>query len=83
MKGLVYLVLGVSAVVVLGMVLKNKEYFVPEFLEQSGVKRTHETKDSSHEQRTNHALPQSKFAYPSDGVETPFRVNQFNAFVVA
>ena len=28
MKGLVYLVLGVSAVVVLAMVLKNKEYFV-------------------------------------------------------
>jgi len=83
MKGLAYLVLGVATIVVLGIVLKNKEYFVPEFLEQSGVKRTHQTKDSSYEQRTNHVLPQSKFAYPSDGVETPFRVNQFNAFVVA
>ena len=23
----------------------------------------------------------AKFSYPTDGVETPFRVNQFNAFV--
>lgn len=61
---------------------KTKETFVPEFLDQSSVKRTAETSSSSYAQTTNHmaATP-----YPQDpiaGVETPFRVNMFNSFMV-
>lgn len=61
---------------------KTKETFVPEFLDQSGVKKTAETASSSYVQQTNH-MPAS--TYPQDpvaGVETPFRVNMFTSFMV-
>ena len=60
---------------------RYSEPFVPEFLEQSGVKRTADTKHSSYEQRTNHMVPTPGPAVPVDGVESPFRVNAFNAFM--
>ena len=83
MKGLELIVLAVAVIVLIGILTRHIEPFQPEFLEQSGVKRTHDTKDSSYEQRTNHTIPQPGFAYPKDGMESPFRVNAFNAFVVA
>lgn len=82
MNGLVLFVLAALSIVLLGILTKHIEPFVPEFLEQSNKKRTHETKDSSYEQRTNHTIPQPGFSYPSDGIQSPFRVNAFNAFVV-
>ena len=60
---------------------RYSEPFVPEFLEQSGVKRTADTKHSSYEQRTNHMVPVAGPSVPLDGVESPFRVNAFNAFM--
>jgi len=61
---------------------KTQETFVPEFLDQSSVKKTAETSSSSYAQQTNH-MPSS--TYPQDpipGVETPFRVNMFTSFMV-
>jgi hypothetical protein len=58
---------------------RNTEPFVPEFLEQSGVKRTSDTKHSSYEQTTNHMIPTPGPVVPSEGIESPFRVNFFNA----
>ena len=81
MNGLVLIVLAVASIVLLGILTKHIEPFVPEFLEQSNVKRTSQTKDSSYEQRTNHSIPQPQYSYPKDGMESPFRVNAFNAFV--
>jgi hypothetical protein len=60
----------------------NRESFVPEFLEQSNVKRTSERSNSSYEQETNHVRPDGSFsAPPIQGVESPFRVNMVNSFI--
>ena len=41
--------------------------------------RTDKLANSSYAQTTNHALPQSKFNAPVHGIESPFRVNLFQA----
>jgi hypothetical protein len=61
---------------------KSKETFVPEFLEQSGVRRTAETASSSYKQETNHVIPTHALPEPIEGTETPFRVNMFNSYMV-
>lgn len=60
----------------------TKETFVPEFLEQSGVRRTAETSSSSYKQQTNHMSPTPYPQEPIQGVETPFRVNMVNSYMV-
>lgn len=60
----------------------KKETFVPEFLEQSGVRRTAETSSSSYKQQTNHMSPTPYSQDPIQGVETPFRVNMVNSYMV-
>jgi hypothetical protein len=81
MKGLEY------AVIVAGLLLvwylsnqKTKETFVPEFLEQGNVRRTAETSNSSYAQQTNHVIPTPPQPEPIVGMETPFRVNQWNSY---
>lgn len=59
----------------------TKETFVPEFLEQSGVKRTAETSSSSYKQQTNHMTATPYPQEPIQGVETPFRVNMVNSYM--
>ena len=71
----------VGLIVVWAVMSRFTEPFVPEFLDKSSVKRTSETKDSSYEQQTNHSVPQPGPNVPIDGVESPFRVNAFNAFI--
>jgi hypothetical protein len=81
MKGLEY------AVIIAGLLLvwylsthKTQETFVPEFLEQGNVRRTAETSKSSYLQQTNHVIPTPPQLEDIPGLETPFRVNQWNSF---
>jgi len=81
MKGLEY------AVIIAGILLvwhlsrqKTQETFVPEFLEQGNVRRTSETSKSSYAQQTNHVIPTPPQLEEIPGLETPFRVNQWNSF---
>jgi len=79
MKGLAFLV------VIVGLLLacylsSTREGFVPEFLEQGNVRRTAETATSSYDQQTNHVIPTPAQLEAIPGVETPFRVNQYNSF---
>jgi hypothetical protein len=71
-----------GAIVLLGFVLMNsREKFQPEFLDKSQVRRTVAAEDSHYEQYTNHMSPSPASMGPIAGMETPFRVNQYKAFV--
>lgn len=61
---------------------QGKETFVPEFLDQTNVKKTAETSSSSYNQQTNHMQPTPYPQDPIQGMETPFRVNMFNSYMV-
>jgi hypothetical protein len=80
MKGLEYVLIVVGLLAVWHMSTKMQEGFVPEFLEQGNVKRTAETSASSYEQRTNHVVPTPPLLEAIPGMETPFRVNQWNSY---
>jgi hypothetical protein len=60
---------------------KVREGFVPEFLDQSNVKRTAERSGSSYSQETNHFKPTHPIAEAISGIETPFRVNMYTSFM--
>jgi hypothetical protein len=57
------------------------EKFQPEFLDKSQVRRTVAAEDSHYEQYTNHMTPSPASMGPIAGMETPFQVNQYKAFV--
>jgi hypothetical protein len=82
MKGLALLAILVGSLLLFGVLYRNVEPFVPEFLEQSNVKRTFDTSHSSYEQRTNHAIPLAGPDVPLEGVPSAYRVNSYNAFIV-
>lgn len=77
-----YGALMVVLVVIASIVLKKKEHFVPEFLDQSNVRRTTETSTSSYAQETNHFKLTPPMPEPIEGVQTPFRVNMFNSYML-
>jgi hypothetical protein len=82
MKELSWIVLVASIIVVWAVLSKSWEPFVPEFLENSNVKRTAERKDSSYEQETNHVKIINQLGLPPiQGLESKLRVNMFNSFV--
>lgn len=74
----------VVAFAALWLVLRRvkRETFVPEFLDQSNVMKTAKTRQSSYAQETNHFVPMENPQDPIPGRETPFRVNQFNSYMV-
>jgi hypothetical protein len=81
MKGIEYVVVIAGILLVWYLSSKSsKETFVPEFLEQGNVKRTAETASSSYAQQTNHVIPTPPQLEQIPGLETPFRVNQWNSF---
>jgi hypothetical protein len=49
------------------------------FEDTSNRKRTDKVINSSYSQQTNHAIPQTGQFGPVQGMETPFRVNIWNA----
>lgn len=82
MKNLGFVAL-IAAVGVLVYVLsRSRESFVPEFLDQGNVKRTADTRTSSYAQQTNHFQMTPSPAEAIPGQETPFRVNMFNSHMV-
>lgn len=82
MKGAEYFLIVAGVLLVWYLASKTQETFVPEFLDQSNVKRTADRSSSSYEQKTNHAIPTAYDKDPIPGMETPFRVNMFNSFMV-
>lgn len=79
MKNLEYLAILV-AIVLVWYIVKTRETFVPEFLDQGNVKKTFDKAHSSYAQDTNHVRPTPALIEPPTGMETPFRVNMFNSF---
>lgn len=61
---------------------KQKEMFVPEFLDQRNVAKTSKTRQSSYKQETNHFTPMENPQDPIPGVRTPFRVNMYDSYMV-
>jgi hypothetical protein len=82
MKNIEYLLVLFGVALVWWLSTRTKESFVPEFLDQSNVKRTAETSSSSYSQQTNHTKPTPYPQDPIQGMETPFRVNMFNSYMV-
>jgi hypothetical protein len=72
-----------AAVIVLGFLLvSGRERFQPEFLDKTQVDKTVAVEDSSYRQVTNHTDPAPYNMGPVAGVPTPFRVNQYSAYIV-
>lgn len=79
MNSVLYLVL---ALAVVGYVLYvSRERFQPEFLDKRQVQKTVAVEDSHYNQVTNHMSPGSYSMGPVAGMETPFQVNQYKAYV--
>jgi hypothetical protein len=53
----------------------------PEFIDTRGIQRTDATIDSSYAQRTNHMPPPVVVSPPIEGIQTPFQVNAYRAYV--
>ena len=71
-----------GAILLLGFTMMSmREKFRPEFLDTSQVRRTIAAEDSHYEQYTNHMSPAPVSMGPVVGMETPFQVNQYKAFV--
>jgi hypothetical protein len=77
-----YGALMVGLVIVASVLLKKRENFVPEFLDQGNVQRTANTSSSSYSQETNHFKLTPPMPEPIEGVQTPFRVNMFNSYML-
>lgn len=71
------------ALVVITVVLIGfpKEKFQPEFLDKTQVATTVALEDSSYRQRTNHVDHAPYSMGPIQGMETPFQVNQYKAYM--
>lgn len=74
----------VVAIILLLLVVVGipKERFQPEFLDKRQVQKTVSAEDSSYAQRTNHMSHAPYSMGPIQGMETPFQVNQYRAYVV-
>jgi len=64
-------------------VIPNREGFSKEFVDRSNEEKTDQTRVSSYRQETNHFKPTLPLQEPPSGMETPFRVNQYNSYVPA
>lgn len=82
MKNWPILAILVAAVLLWFVVQRVSEQFVPEFLDQGNVKRTADRSSSSYEQETNHFKMTPSPQEPIQGLETPFRVNMYNSYMV-
>lgn len=71
-----------GAILLLALVMmKRTERFQPEFLDKAQVRKTVAVENSSYSQVTNHADPAQYSMGPIQGIETPFRVNQYTSYV--
>jgi len=65
------------------LIFRNREGFVSEFTDRTNEKATVDNEVSSYRQQTNHTKPTHRVYEKPEGMETPFRVNQFNSFMPA
>jgi hypothetical protein len=71
-----------AAVAILAFVLySGRERFYSGFFDNSQVKKTIAVEDSSYEQQTNHMDHAPVRMGPIAGIQTPFQVNQYKAYV--
>lgn len=71
-----------AAVLTISLVLmKSRERFEPEFLDRTQIAKTIAVEDSSYDQSTNHMNPSPYPMGSIQGVQTPFQVNQYRAYV--
>lgn len=71
-----------GALVLIGIViLYSREKFQPEFLDRTQIAKTIAVEDSSYDQRTNHMDPAPYSMGPIQGMQTPFRVNQYTSYI--
>jgi len=68
-------------VIFLVMRVSVQEKFQPEFLDKTQVRKTVATEDSSYAQRTNHVDPAPYSMAPVQGMQSPFQVNQYRAYI--
>ena len=67
---------------VLALVLYvSRERFQPEFLDKRQVAKTVASEDSHYSQTTNHMNPASYSMGIPSGMQTPFQVNQYKAYI--
>jgi hypothetical protein len=72
----------IALVVLVGVLYLGRERFQPEFLDKRQVRNTVAREQSSYEQYTNHMTPAAVEMGPIPGMQTPFQVNQYRAYVV-
>ena len=77
-----WLLLLAAILAIVLVTMKTTEKFQPEFLDKAQVRKTIAVEDSSYAQRTNHFDMAPYSMGPINGVETPFRVNQYTSYVV-
>ena len=71
-----------AAMVALALVLYfTREHYSLEFNDQTQEKKTRATEDSSYSQQTNHMNLAPADMGPIQGMQTPFQVNQYKAYV--
>lgn len=70
-----------AVAVLAGVLYLTRERFQPEFLDKSQVRRTVSREDSSYAQQTNHMNPAPYDMGPVSGMQTPFQVNQYKAYI--
>ena len=83
MKGLEYVAIIAVGALVWYLVSRNREGFAKEFVDRSNEEKTDMTRVSSYKQQTNHFKPTEALYEPPGGLETPFRVNQYNSYIPA
>jgi hypothetical protein len=79
MKPTTLLVIALFALI--AVLYLGRERFQPEFLDKRQVRTTVAHEDSSYEQMTNHMSPSPVEMGPIQGMQTPFQVNQYTAYV--
>jgi hypothetical protein len=83
MKGLEFVAIIAAGALVWYIVSRNREGFSKEFIDRSNEEKTDQTRVSSYSQETNHFKPTPSLYEPPHGMETPFRVNQYNSYIPA
>lgn len=72
----------IVGLILIGLVLwKTTEHYQPEMLDKTQLRKTLMTEGSSYEQMTNHMDPSPYNPGPIQGMQTPFQVNQYKAYV--
>jgi hypothetical protein len=81
MKGMALLAIAAGLALLGFLIFRNRENFVSEFTDRTNEKATVDNEVSSYRQETNHIRPTHPPYENPPGIETPFRVNQFNSFM--